>query len=432
MAGKAVGSGLRNTQVKASGRALGFVETPAELVQWMVALAAPQPGWRVLEPACGAAPFLKALEDARCVLTGSEINPESLAHLQAQAWFQEGEPIELHRGDFLLWDTPQRFDLIIGNPPYGIVGDKSHYPIHALKERKDLYQKRFETWRGKYNLYGAFMEQGVRLLKPEGQMVFVVPATWLVLDDFSRLRRYLASHGRLEVYYVGRIFPKRNVTAVVLRFLRGGHGLALYDKGYARAPLLLEQSSYQGEMIGFETPETKRFERSGIPLEELFSIHFASRSTHFKVSPLTRETPLPGDVPVLTGRNLKFHVLGKGEGVQAWIDYETCYSSCWMRLEDASSMRAFYGIPHIIVGHTKGTRVVAVVDEKCYPWREEFHLVPKREGLPLYAIASYLNSAEVQHYVQTLYRDFVPHLTTSMLKRVPVRLERCKGGQVQL
>jgi hypothetical protein len=44
--------------------------------------------------------------------------------------------------------------------------------------------------------------------------------------------------------------------------------------------------------------------------------------------------------------------------------------------EDAPRLRAFYALPHIVVAHTKGTRVVAAVDRRCYPWREEFHLVP--------------------------------------------------------
>ena len=86
-------------------------------------------------------------------------------------------------------------------------------------------------------------------------------------------------------------------------------------------------------------------------------------------------------------------------------------------------MRFFYGFPHIVVGHTKGTRVVAALDERCYPWREEFHLVPKVGNLDLQAIVRYLNSEAVQTYARTLYRDFVPHLTLTMLKRVPIPQE---------
>lgn len=46
--------------------------------------------------------------------------------------------------------------------------------------------------------------------------------------------------------------------------------------------------------------------------------------------------------------------------------------------------------------------------------------MPKVKDLDLPAIMAYLNSERVQHYVAQLYRDFVPHLTASMLKRVPI------------
>jgi len=73
------------------------------------------------------------------------------------------------------------------------------------------------------------------------------------------------------------------------------------------------------------------------------------------------------------------------------------------------------------VAYTKGTRVVAAWDERAYPWREEFHLLPK-QGIrvdPL-AVLEWLNSEEVQKYARVLYRDFVPHLTLRMLERIPL------------
>lgn len=97
--------------------------------------------------------------------------------------------------DFLLWEPGEAFDLILGNPPYGIVGEASKYPIHVLREVKGLYKKTLSTWKGKYNLYGAFIEKSVRLLREGGTLVFVVPATWLVLDDFSSFGHFWPEKG---------------------------------------------------------------------------------------------------------------------------------------------------------------------------------------------------------------------------------------------
>jgi adenine-specific DNA-methyltransferase len=397
-------------------RGLGRVETPPEVVRFMVSLAEAPKGGRVLEPACANAPFLRAFREAHGSahrFVGVEIDPSAL---DPPPW-AEGVA-----GDFLLWEPGEAFDLVLGNPPYGIVGEASKYPIHVLKGVKGLYKKAFSTWRGKYNLYGAFVEKSVRLLKPGGILVFVVPATWLVLEDFSLLRTFLAREGRTEVYYLGEVFPGRRVSAVVLRFEKGGRGLALWDTRRERKGFVPElwgrYPDWRGEMIRFETEETRRLEASGTPLGDLFRIRFAARSPEFKGHPAVRREPGPGLVPVLTGKNLR----------PGWIDYEKNGSGLWMPKERAGEIRDFYRVPRLVVAHTKGTRVVAAWDERAYPWREEFHLVPKDGAkFDLHALVEWLNSEAMQKHVRTLYRDFVPHLTLRMLERLPLLREA--GGR---
>ncbi|MCS7273507.1 MAG: Eco57I restriction-modification methylase domain-containing protein [Fimbriimonadales bacterium] len=417
----------------AHSRALGYVPTPPEVVAFMVHLAAPptHAPCAVLEPACADARFLHAFRQAygnQHRLVGVELNPEAAQESNTGAVTAPVPRMEIIIADFLLWDTSERFDVILGNPPYGIVGDASHYPIHLLKERKPLYKHHCTTWKGKYNLYGAFMEKAARLLKPNGKLVFIVPTTWLILDDFALLRRFLAERGHLEVFYVGRVFRGVNVSAVIVRFIHGKRGLALYDMangewqklgrngmGKATSPVpkspVVSKLDYAGELIRFETPEWLTFEQSGVPLGELFHIHFAARSPEFRKSRLIRTASKAGYVPVLTGRNLS---VGR-------IDYDTCYSGWWMRREDAPKLRQWYAEPHLVVGHTKGVRLVCAVDWQCYPWREEYHLL-LREGVQVdwEGLERYLNSEQVQAYLQALYRDFTPHLTKTMLKRVPV------------
>jgi len=47
-------------------------------------------------------------------------------------------------------------------------------------------------------------------------------------------------------------------------------------------------------------------------------------------------------------------------------------------------------------------------------------MVPKVSGLDEVQLVQYLNSEPVQRYVRTLYREIVPHLTMTQLRRVPV------------
>jgi adenine-specific DNA-methyltransferase len=163
-------------------------------------------------------------------------------------------------------------------------------------------------------------------------------------------------------------------------------------------------------MIRFENTETARFEKGKIALGEIFGIHFAVRSPEIKNHPLTKTSAGKGLAPVLTGRNLK----------QGWIDYERCFSGYFFPQAAASSLREFYGERHIVVGHTKGGRVVAAIDDRGYPWREEMHLTAKNPGIDLEKVASYLNSEDVQKYMKTLYKEITPHLTTTQLKLLPM------------
>jgi hypothetical protein len=55
---------------------------------------------------------------------------------------------------------------------------------------------------------------------------------------------------------------------------------------------------------------------------------------------------------------------------------------------------------------------------------EEYHLIPN-DGVQVdwSALERYLNSERVQAYLQSLYRDLVPHLTKTMLAKVPLLQE---------
>ena len=386
-------------------RELGAVYTPKPIIDFMLSrlkLSSSEP-LSVLEPACADAPFLSAFQEkfgTQHRLFGVEIDSESEPN-------DALENVEFHGQDFLLWETAQRFDVVIGNPPYGIIGNESHYPISALKQVKSEYKARSTTWRGKYNIYGAFIEKSVRLLKPNGELCLIVPATWLVLDDFILLRKFLSEQGEMHIYYLGKAFEKVNVVAVVLHCIKNGkRSLSLYDG----ETWCMTRKNYDGDLIAFEDDFTREFEQKHqARLGDFFHVHFAARSPEVKKSAIVFSEKGKGRTPLLTGRNLKPNA----------IDYETNYTGLYAVHHRAKELRAFYGFPHIVVGHTKGAKVVAAFDERCYAWREEFHLVPKR-AIDERAVVAYLNSEPVQRYVATRYREMIPHLTKTQLVRLPV------------
>lgn len=391
----------------------GAVSTPIEIVDFMIRASGIEKweGLKILEPGCGFCDFLARIENNyhNNDFTGLEVN--------AQVY---GEIISLYpkftiiQSDFLLWDTDEKYDVVIGNPPYGIIGDKKHYPIHILKDKKLMYRKASSTWFGKYNIYGAFIEKGLKLLKEGGKLVFIVPATFMILDDFKYLRTFMSIFGRTKVFYLGpKMFKNITVSTAVLVVCKGSSGIELYEvEGLKKTSLCYEKKDYDGGIIRFDSQSNGSFALGAYSLGDYFTFKFAARSPEIKRHPLVSREEKEGSVPVLTGRNLH----------SGWIDYNNCYSGLWMPREAAVSLRSFYSFPHIVIGHTKGGKLVAAVDKECYPWREDIHLVPKDEGFDLDAITLYLNSDEVQKYMNSLYKDITPHVTITQLRQVPVRV----------
>ncbi len=408
---------LRLEEFLKDWKTYGAVSTPKEVVRFMLKVSEVEKweGLSILEPGCGFYDFSREIfcHHPNNVFTGVEINPK-IYEVVSKLF-----PFRTVLADFLLWDTDERFDLVIGNPPYGILGSK-RYPIRVPREVKERYKRLYETWKGKYNAYGLFIEKGVKLLKEGGKLVFVVPCTFMILDEFSKLREFLAKSGAIKIYYLGKNVFDKNVTVCVLVVIKSSQLrglLELYEvkNHLSEVVFWYVKKGYKGEIIRFENEETRRFEEGKPRIQELFDLHFAARSIEYYRNPKVSREPKPDYICVLKGDNLRPNR----------IDYEHCYSGLWIPKDSVGEFRWFYTIPHIVVGHTKGGSVVAAVDDRCYAWREEIHLIPKAplSVEEMKRIAEYLNSDEVQQYVKTLYKDITPHITITQLRLLPLPKE---------
>jgi len=74
------------------------------------------------------------------------------------------------------------FDYIIGNPPYVGVTQIS-------KEKRESYQKRFKTAKGRLNLYVLFIERSIGLLKSDGMLGFLLPTAFMVYSGYGKALR---------------------------------------------------------------------------------------------------------------------------------------------------------------------------------------------------------------------------------------------------
>ena len=80
------------------------------------------------------------------------------------------------------------YDLVIGNPPY-----------QGTSKMKDAKYLTKHYKRSEKNLYAAFLERGIQLVKPHGLSALLTLRNWMFIKDFSDLRQHLVNNHYLRL-----------------------------------------------------------------------------------------------------------------------------------------------------------------------------------------------------------------------------------------
>ncbi|MCM8809564.1 MAG: N-6 DNA methylase [Candidatus Omnitrophica bacterium] len=424
-----------NNNLKSIKKDYGMFFTPEWIVNFMVNLIdfsklTDKKDISILEPACGLAQFLFGIKRnhpllfKRAKLIGVEINQEIINYLRNLDI--DSNNIQLIKEDYLLWQSEIFFDLIIGNPPYGIPSLSKHYTIKMDNSTKKKCKNLYETWYGKYNVYGAFIEKSIKLLKPEGQLIFIVPATFMILDEFKKLRNFLSRNGGTAIIYLGsQVFkPEANVSTVILNFIKSEkfiRRLELFEYKNNRINSIKVNFQWNGEIVTFETDYTNKLKAiCSYKLGDIYDIKISPRTPEIKNNPHIIKNKIPDNsyLPILNGKNLKCNE----------IIYENL-TNYWIKKKDVKNLRKYFDHPHIIVGlgFRENGRVAAAYDEKCYPWMGDvYHLLRKRGlfnsdfEMSEKDVVEYLNSNYIKRYITDTFREITYHLNITQLKTLPL------------
>lgn len=142
-------------------------------------------------------------------------------------------------------DTPG-FDIILGNPPYGsILG-----PI----ERKHISQTYFVSVgggrEGTWNSAAHFLVRGVSLLKPGGQLGFLVPNSILRVKQFSKTRGFLLSNTKLwKIVDEGNPFDNVTLEMVSIFCEHSGTGEERKIRVESRRPGLEQSNTVSSRVL---------------------------------------------------------------------------------------------------------------------------------------------------------------------------------------
>jgi len=137
------------------------------------------------------------------------------------------------------------FDFVVGNPPWGGVLNGPLAPVYddAYKER--LSQRYPAGTRGKYDVFGPFVEHAVGLARDQGTVALVVPNTFTEKEWAEDLRAKLVLETSLRAFVDlgplgGVLFDAMNAPSLLA--VRKGHAA----KGMALAVSLLEKPAGAG------------------------------------------------------------------------------------------------------------------------------------------------------------------------------------------
>ena len=203
---------------------------------------------RVLDPACGGGAFLSAvaqrmademtgcsaevvLKNIAGRLCGFELDP--FAAWMSQVFLEvvleglcqaaKARPRSIVQVCDALAQIPRdrRFDLVIGNPPYGRVS--------LSRELREVYRR---SLYGHANLYGLFTDLALRFARPGGIIAYVTPTSFLAGMYFKALRGLLEREA--PPVSMGFVEVRKGVFANVLQetllatYCRGGRPRAAH------------------------------------------------------------------------------------------------------------------------------------------------------------------------------------------------------------
>lgn len=175
---------------------LGQVFTPQNVVAQMLTLR--KNNGNVLEPSCGNGAFFNNISNCVGIEIDSTHCPQNALNM-----------------DFFDYSIDNKFDTIIGNPPYVRYQDINSTTKEKLKS--SLFDERS-------NLYLFFIEKCLNHLTNNGELIFITPRDFLKATSSIKLNQYLFSLGTItDIIDLGdsRVFKGFNPNCIIFRFEKG-------------------------------------------------------------------------------------------------------------------------------------------------------------------------------------------------------------------
>lgn len=215
---------------------LGQVFTPQHIVSDMLGLI--KNNGRFLEPSCGNGAFFNHLPNNK---VGIELDKNVI------------KDSLILNFDFFSYPVSEKFDTIIGNPPYVRYKDIAESTRTLLEPFKEIFDSRS-------NLYLFFIYKCILHLKNSGELIFITPRDFLKNTSSIKLNEFLFSQGSItHCIELGdkKIFENAQPNCMIWRFEK--------DNFKRKTHCLKEFNCINGQILFTQRPYT-------IPFNSLFFV----------------------------------------------------------------------------------------------------------------------------------------------------------------
>lgn len=185
----------------------GAYYTPTEIVEKLCSNLGDIENKTIFDPCCGTGNFLLRLPDNLDFknIYGNDIDPVSTKitrlNMALKFGITDRELLSLHitNHDFFSYNDKNRYDYIIGNPPWG-----------RGRGKCDIYSDMFET----------AVDKSLSLLKQNGILAFVLPESILNVKSHKKIRKVISETNSIKyLEYLGNIFDGVQCPSVIIKIL---------------------------------------------------------------------------------------------------------------------------------------------------------------------------------------------------------------------
>jgi adenine-specific DNA-methyltransferase len=208
--------------IKKEKEKLGQYITSPEIANLMISLISPKfKTGRILEPCFGTGVFLELLyNEGSNEIFGYELDsnfykmieekfPDKISHFQ--------------NIDYLKTSKNEKFDIIIGNPPYVYYNNIEPEILDPLKSHPFW----MNLLNGEWDLLYFFIVWSIEKLNPLGELIFITPYYWFNSTYAASLRKYVMEQGDFEtIIHFGEmnLFKGCAPNTIIFKFIKGKTG----------------------------------------------------------------------------------------------------------------------------------------------------------------------------------------------------------------